>query len=41
MEIRYSEMVEYLINEQDYTEDEVADMPIEEVLDLYEMYHED
>jgi len=41
MEIKYSEMQEYLMKEQGYTEDEVEDMPIEEVVDLYEMYHED
>ena len=41
MEIKLSEIKEYLLNEQGYTEEEVDEMPIEELVDLYEMYHED
>ena len=41
MEIKLSEIKDYLINEQDYTEEEVEEMPSEELVDLYEMYHED
>lgn len=41
MEIKLSEIKEYLLNEQGYTEEEVNEMPIEDLVDLYEMYHED
>ena len=41
MEIKLSEIKEYLLNEQEYTEEEVNEMPIEDLVDLYEMYHED
>lgn len=35
------EMARYLIREQGYDEEVVHEMDIEEMLDLYEMYHED
>lgn len=38
---KLSEIKDYLINEQDYTEEEVDEIPVEELLDLYEMYNED
>lgn len=41
MEIKLSEIKDYLVNEQDYTEEGVEGMPIEELVDLYEMYHVD
>lgn len=41
MEIKYSEIIDYLIKEQDYPKDMVEKMPVRELVDLYEMYHED
>ncbi len=38
---RVSQMREYLLKEQGYTEDEVKKIPVSELYDLYEMYHED
>ena len=35
------EMREYLLREQGHTEDEVKNMPVDELYDLYTMYHED
>ena len=34
------EMRKYLLKEQGYTEEEVRSIPVEELCDLYEMYHE-
>ena len=36
-----SELMRYLVKEQGYEEEEVKNMPMTEMLDLYEMYHED
>ena len=41
MEVKLSEVKDYLVREQEYTEEEVEEMPIENLIDLYEMYHED
>ena len=41
MEIDVDKIMDFLISTQEYTEDEVAEMPIEELVDLYEMYMED
>ena len=41
MEIKYSEIIKYLVSLPEFTDDEVAEMSIEEVVDLYEMYHKD
>ena len=41
MEIKLASIREYLIKEQGYTEDEIDNIPLEEQIDLYEMYHED
>jgi hypothetical protein len=41
MAMRKSEMIEYLIKEQGYDEDVARNIPIYELVDLYEMYHED
>ena len=35
------EMREYLLKEQGYTKEQVRNIPVEELCDLYEMYHED
>lgn len=34
------EIKECLVNEQEYTEDEVDEMSVEELVDLYQMYTE-
>ena len=41
MTISKKELMRYLVKEQGYEEEEVKNMPIAEMLDLYEMYHED
>ena len=41
MVVQLSEIREYLISTGEYTEDEVAEMSVEEAVDLYEMYHEE
>ena len=41
MEVKLSEIKDYLVREQNYTEEEVEEMDIENLIDLYEMYHED
>ena len=41
MEIKLSEIKDYLISTGEYTDDEVEEMPVEELVDLYEMYHEE
>ena len=41
MTISIEEIKEYLLKEQGYEESTVKSMPIEELVDLYEMYHED
>ena len=32
---------EYLVEEQGYDEEYLEELPFEELVDLYEMYHED
>lgn len=41
MTFKRSEISEYLIREQGYDEEAVKTMSTAEMLDLYEMYHED
>ena len=41
MTITRKELMDYLLEEQGYDEEVVENMPTEEMLDLYEMYHED
>ena len=41
MKIKLSEMRRYLIKEQGYDENEVKEMSLEEIYDLYSMYNED
>ena len=41
MTFNHSEIIQYLIKEQGYDEEVVNEMPIAELVDLYEMYHED
>ena len=41
MTFKRSEISEYLIREQGYDEEVVREMPIAELVDLWEMYHED
>ena len=41
MTTKRSELARYLIREQGYNEEVVLEMDTEEMLDLYEMYHED
>ena len=36
-----SEIVRYLLKEQGYDEETLQEMSITELVDLYEMYHED
>ena len=40
MTITRKEMARYLIREQGFDEEAVHEMDTEEMLDLYEMYHE-
>ena len=41
MNITKRELRDYLLKEQGYKEDAVDKMSVAEMLDLYEMYHED
>ena len=41
MTVTKSEIINYLIKEQGYDEKEAKSLPIEDLVDLYEMYHED
>ena len=41
MNITKRELRDYLLKEQGYDEEVVANMDVAEMLDLYEMYHED
>lgn len=41
MKIKLSEMRRYLIKKQGYDENEVKEMSLEEIYDLYSMYNED
>ena len=41
MTFNRSEIIHYLIEEQGYDEEAVKEMPIAELVDLYEIYHED
>ena len=40
MSIKRTELIEYLIKEQGYEEDVAKSLPLEELIDLYDMYHE-
>ena len=41
MGLKRSEIIEYLVKEQGYNEKTVREMEIYELIDLYEMFHED
>ena len=41
MELVFSEILDYLVNKQGYDAQEIMEMPVEEVIDLYELYLED
>ena len=41
MGLKRSEIIEYLVKEQGYSEKTVREMEIYELIDLYEMFHED
>lgn len=41
MEYIKSEMMNYLVREQGYDKEVVKNLPLEDLYDLYEMYHED
>lgn len=38
---RLSEIKRYLLTEQGYTVEQLNNMPLEELVDLYQMYNED
>ena len=40
MNITRKELIDYLLREQGYEEETVSNMSTAEMLDLYEMYHE-
>ena len=41
MTVRRYEMIDYLVKEQGYDEEVASRIPVDELVDLYEMYHED
>ena len=41
MNIKMSEIKDYLVREQDYSEEDIEKMSNENLIDLYEMYHEE